>query len=327
MRVCITNKYGNWNKALTGKGKFALRLISALRDIGVDVDGEPRGSYDIDVQFNKFEFPVKARKHIIRRGPVHYDTNMDYREHNKECKRNIEKADGIIYQSKYSKRLTDAFVGTFNKPSTIIFNGGRLREKQEAKTKFKHNFLASTREWVWEKRLCDIIESFVCADIKDSRLLIAGTVWDKPERFPQRQKHFIKKYGSDKIVFLGQQSDEQLWSYYDMASALIHCVYIDACPNSVAEAICSRVPIICTNQGGQAELVSACNAGDIIKEKEFDFKPINRRKLPCVEKENLISAMMKIVEYPYPVCGIDNSPLDINNIAKQYLSFFESLLK
>ena len=108
-----------------------------------------------------------------------------------------------------------------------------------------------------------------------------------------------------------------------MANAMIHCVYIDACPNSVCEALVAGCPVICTNMGGQVELVSRIDPDAIVHCDSWDFRKRNRRKQPPVDTRAVAE---QIVRHAADKKPFDASFLHIDNIAKQYLEFFERVL-
>jgi glycosyltransferase involved in cell wall biosynthesis len=327
MKICFTNKHKSWTTAQTGKGKFVQRLLPELEKLGVDVTTNPKDKVDIDIQITKMIYwPKNATKRIVRIGPSHYDTNMDYAGHNKESKSYIKKCHGIIYQSKFAKKeCYNLITKPEKKHEAVIWNGASPEYYKGIKpreSKFKYNFLASTREWVWEKRLKDIIKAFKMADIPDSALWVLGRIWDKPKRFPPAQK---KLKPEKNIFFVGECNDATIGCFYRSCNALIHTVYIDAQPNSIAEAICAGLPVVCTDQGGQAEVVDECTAGLVVKDKPWDFRPINRRKLPEVNRKALSEAMREVLVSPIRE-WIDSEAVDIKTIAKQYKEFFEKVL-
>jgi len=329
MKICLTCQKGDWTVAHTGKGKFASRLIRVWEGLGVKVTQDPKERVDIDLQITRYMYtPKYARKSIIRRGPVKYDTNMDYKHHNKLERGNLKQCDAIVYQSLFSKNANHKLV--YNPkgrvPETVIYNGADSADYVGVKpyqSEFKYNFLASTREWVLEKRLVDIIKSFKEADIHDSKLWIAGQIWDKPNRFPDFQKDFKKRFGCVNIQFLGPTDDRKLARLYRMATCLLHAVYIDAQPNAIAEALAAGCKVLCTNVGGQREVIGKVNPDWIVQDKPWDFKPCNRRKLPRLNRCEYAAAMLDMCN---DATEIDASCIDINNIASQYLNFFEKVL-
>jgi glycosyltransferase involved in cell wall biosynthesis len=325
MKICLTNKHGTWTTANTGKGKFATRLIAAWQRLGATVTTDPNEKCDVDMQITMKRYDAKnARVRVVRVGPVTYDTNVNYRKMNGEIKKYMRECDGIIYQSAFSKKAVDALVAKPKRtPCTIIHNGSDVPVEIKAigmMPQHKINFLASTREWVLEKRLPDICEAFVASRIPDSCLWIAGTVYESEPRYSTANASLMKKYRDYPIRFAGQQSDVTLPALYKMANAMIHAVYIDACPNAVAEALCLGCPVIMNGCGGQFELPTYIGYQ---KEQPWDFQPRDRRKPPKADVEWMANAMREIVSNPPHV---DASKVDINDIAGQYLEFFEDLL-
>ena len=298
----------------SGKGFFANRLIPALERLGVDVTKEQKDYVDIDFQMNKWKYkPKRCKKTVIRLGPAHVDTNQDWKDLNMRKWKSVKRADGIVYQSGYSKRICRTFIGKPKGKEIIIYNGDNPGEYIDVKkwpAPFKYNFLASTRKWIPQKRLKDIIKAYKMAGIEDSCLWIAGQVLGNE-----------KKYSDRSIQFLGNCEPRTLARLYRSCNTLISVVYVDACPNSVVEALNAGCFIICTDQGGTKELVDE-NTGIVIKDKPFKFKPVDLEKPPKLDIKRLAMAMIQSIGKNRTIPDRFN----INNIAKQYLDFFYELL-
>ena len=90
----------------------------------IEVDSDPSRKYDVALHVINKENNIIARKHIIRLDGIYFDTtcrlgdsaNSLIQEHRNEC-------DGVIYQSKFSEKMCNKYLGKFNGPSTIIHNG------------------------------------------------------------------------------------------------------------------------------------------------------------------------------------------------------------
>jgi len=331
MKICFGNKRGNWNTSKTGKGKFASRLIKAWGKMGIETTTDPKEKVDVDLQISKWRYcPVNATIRILRRGPVYYDTNIKYKAMNHEDSKDMKMVDGVVYQSDFSKKMNHAFVCKPEIPEVVIFNGAdpdEYKNLEPAISPYKYNFLASTREWVWEKRLEDIIESFFLADIKNSCLWICGAVWENEKRYNPKQKDFQKKYNQGNIRFLGNCNDETVGSLYKLCNAMVHIVYVDACPNSVVEALVAGCKVISNNTGGQEEIVKRCTPY-AMKDPKYDFKKRNRRKPPTSDRD-FISQRLKSYCYEDDNEGdwmAATRFLHIDTIAKQYLDFFRKVL-
>ena len=350
MKICIQMLSKNSDRSLTGKGKFFKRLRAEFEKMGIEVTYDPKKKVDIDICINKpLWWPKNAKRKVIRLGPVEADSN---RKDLKECwhiaKKYIKQSHGIIYQSEFSMKANHAFLGHPKCAETIILHGAPDRSNSEVapcpncigngvkgpwdyKHYYHRNFLLSTREWVFEKRLEEGIKSFLLADIPNSHLWIAGQVWDKPKRFPREQKSFRKKYRQDNIHFLGQMDDWQTSLLYKYCDAMLFLSYIDSCPNSVVEAITHGLPVISNCCGGQFEILSARSLRDtqcatIRSEEMWNFKVMNRRKQPKAHRKGYALHMRAIAENPQRIKPEAVRHVHIETIAKQYKAFFEELL-
>jgi glycosyltransferase involved in cell wall biosynthesis len=326
MKVIIQHK-GN---PRTGKGLFVSRLIPALRNLGVEVSGNIIEKSDIALHIGRVHYKSRAKKNVLRLGPAHVNTAQNYKKLNAEKFKSVKTADAIIYQSKYSKKVCHKFIGKTHFPETVIFNGADpnyYAKFDSANSVYRHNLLATTRKWIPQKRLKWIIRAFQEVNEPDSCLWIAGN----PLGFKQKGL-------PNNIKFLGLIGQDVLARYYALCSAVIHIVYLDACPNSVVEALVAECSVICTDQGGTHEVVKSCGeylsncrkgacyyGGEIIKDKPYNFRPINLEKPPKPNMDDLVFAMSYYCQ-DIDDRGTEATHLYINNIAKQYVTFFETLL-
>jgi len=347
MKVCMANKHGDWDVSKTGKGKFFGRLIPELRKLGVDVTTDPADKVDIDLQITRpVYWPENARKRVVRRGPVKYDVNMTWREHNVKEYKYMTQCHGIVYQSEFARKMNDDFLG---KPrpgqkTAVILNGADpeyYANTTPDPSPYRFNVLASTREWVWEKRLKDVIKSFQLAAIPDSCLWIAGTVWDTPKRFPPKQEGFPQRYSCENIKFLGLQDEKHVAPLYCMADVLLHLVYVDACPNAVAEALCAGCRVVTTDAGGQYEMISPLTLSEteetwnrlfpnILRDPPVPSKPWNRRTPPPADRQAVADMLKWHSEHAIKrdwIVHHARTHLGIDVIAKKYAEFFEEVLK
>ena len=309
MKVRFITRKGDWSNSNSGKGFFIARLLPALERIGVECVTTTDGDVDIDFHMSRFHYKSKrCKKKILRLGPVHADTrkNLKYLNHLKQ--QALKRCDGVIYQSKFSKKMCDKFIGKAKNKIAIVFNGANPEayNAEPAGSQYKYNFLASTRNWIELKRLPQIIESFNRAAVKDSCLWIAGDL-DKNRKVDQ-----------DNIIYLGPLTQDELPLYYATCHTVIHGVYIDASPNAVTEALVAGCSVICGDQGGTHEL--GCQA--VIPEKEWNFKPFNYKKSPKMDCSKWAEAIRSTLDRT----GNNAPHLQIDNIAKQYKAFFEEVL-
>lgn len=298
----------------TGKGRFCQRLVKAWREMGINITEYPKAKADVALHIGRMNYHSKARKQVLRVGPACINTNMNWRKINHEKASSVKKAAAIIYQSKYSKKIYHKLVCHPDKPETIIYNGADPRDYGVTAEYdyYKYNFLASTRVWISQKRLKQTIRAYLESDIPNSRLVVCGDSCG-----------LNKKYKSIKnVYFHGPADDNYITAYYDICTAMIHLTYIDACPNSVVEAQVAGCPVICTDQGGTKEVL---RYGKILPDKPFKYSPVNLDKPPKIDRELLIQAMNEATTWKFDKNLA--ADLHIDNIARQYIKFFEQVLK
>ena len=311
MKVCLVTSKGDWKLGQTGKGKFAIRLGTEFEKMGIEVTSDTEAKSDIALHFGKMLCTPNAKKQIVRMGPAHVDTNQDYKKLNKRKAEAIRKADGVVYQSQFSKRMCDKFLGEAKCPTAVIFNGAdpEFYEKLPYATGRKWNFLVATRTFTKQKRLKYVIKAFKQAAITDSCLWIAGKV--------------EKKEMHDDIKYLGLLSDEALGSYHKSSHCFINICYADACSNAVAEALVSVSEggklVICCSQSGNEEMLGSHHA--VINDKPWDFKPISKWPKPNVAE------LVELMKASTWCRGGPKKYLHIDNIAMQYRDFFNSVLE
>lgn len=304
----------------TGKGRFSARLVQAWHDMGVQITGDAEIAADISYQVGRLYCPSKAKKHVLRVGPAAIDTNVDYKAINREKAKSVQKCDAVVYQSEYSKKIYHKLVCKPDVPEAVIHNGANPKDYDVLpyESNFKVNFLASTRVWTKQKRLKEIIKSFILADIPDAILLVNGET-----------NGVEKKYGDrSDIMFFGPVNDAVLARMYKLVAntgAYVHAVHVDACPNSMVEAQVAGCPVICTDQGGTPEIL---RYGTLIMDKPFKMKPENLDKPPAVDRAAMAKAMRYYGLKEGNVDGLFTQPDDlyIQNIARKYIEFFEKVL-
>lgn len=305
MKICALYK----SEAKTGKGKFLERLIVALKELGCEVTNNPNEPVDVALHLGKIHYKSNARKNVLRLGPAHVNSSQDYKKLNDVKWDSVKKADGIVYQSIFSKHVCHRFIGTPACPEKIINNGANIdyyKTLNPYPTKYKINFLASTRKWIPQKRLPYIVKAFRLANIPDCALWIAGDTLG-----------YNKKVKG--VKYLGHCEDDIVGSLLKMATAMIHVTYLDAAPNSVVEALCAGCPVICTNQGGTHEYAKAF----VIEDKRYRMKPIDLESPPKLDVKKLIWWMTKFATETYRPEPCEE--YNIKNIALKYLNFFKEI--
>jgi glycosyltransferase involved in cell wall biosynthesis len=268
-----------------------------------------------DIAFHLVEpNPPTNKINISRMDGVyhHYDF---FGDPNRSIKDGLRKCQAVVYQSEFSKKLCEAFIGEFDGPTTIINNGADkiyFDSIPAEEKKHKYNFICSA-SWNSHKRLKEIINAFLNAGLDDSVLFVAGENYHLA---------LDKKTYPDNIVFTGKLDESKLISLYKICDACIHISRFDSCPNSVVESLLCNCPVITNNITGTTELVEKCG-GIICKiDDEYDYKYVDLYNPPAIDI-NIVS--QAIVESVNNKIIIDSTPLLINNVADKYLSFFEEV--
>jgi len=321
MKVCITNKYKTWDNAKTGKGFFVQRLIPALENLGCEITTDPKKKVDITLGIGKFVFKPIG-KAVLRIGDVHKE--KDYKELNAPKKDSLKIADGVIYQSGYSMKMSRAFLGNPDCPEVVIYNGADPKEfdVEPYRSIFSINFLASAREWNAQKRLKGIKNAFLESNISSSCLFICGDTG-------QKISAAYDPYNHTEIRFLGIVDQKTLASLYKTCNAFLDATWLTACPNNVVEALVAGCPVISQNDSGTAEIGFSnrdCEGKYYhIKDKEWDMKkPVDLKKRIGIDIDSFVYAIKEVLRKPKPVFTYKN--LHIDYIARQYVGVFEKVL-
>ena len=319
MKVYIPHAYTE--NSINGKYLFCRRLSLELMKLGVEIVKTRTQKHDISFNLAKAK-ESNSRKRIIRLDGVCHDKLMNYKKGNKETSKALFASDAVVYQSNFSKRLCDTFLGKFKGHSEIISNGASLSYYQSIEPyrdrRYSHTFLTASR-WRPHKRLRDIIESYLLSGVKDSCLYIAGDT--KKSGLSKKE---TKRYSSlSNIKFLGVLQQSELSRYLVSSSSFIHLCWFDNCPNAVIEAVCAGVPVVCNNVGGTREIVSKSSGIICNVDKAYNFKPCDLYHPPSIDRDVIAQSIKDAIKEKRELCA----DFDIKVIAEQYMRFFEKVLK
>ena len=198
-----------------------------------------------------------------------------------------------------------------NVPDVVIPNGAPSSFSPHGSS-FDYGYkktLICAADWRAHKRLDCIVNGFLEYNNADTCLAILGKNVDKKVDYPN-------------IKYLGQLSPNDLPNYLRGADAFVHLSWLDNCPNTVVEAICCGLPVLCTHNGGTKEIVR--DNGIIIKcEEDFDFKKVNLYDPPKCDKRTVAEAIDKILSWDKTVnCDY----LRMQNVAAKYAEFASDLV-
>lgn len=300
-----------------GKSLFCNRLGMEIVSRGYFVTGDE--SVNVDVSLNVVQLKHdRSDIKVLRLDGVCFDLKKDYKSKNLKLRQSLLRADGVIYQSRFSKSMCDKFLGESISPNKIIYNGADLSfydKIKPAKVRYKNVYVAISR-WRIFKRLKETIECFLEAAVDNSVLYIAGDIKDSSVN--------PKDYCFDNIIFLGEIDQRTLASYLKIAKASIHLSWFDSCPNSVVEAVAAKVPVICGNISGPREIVGPSGGYCCITDDFYDYSAVDVYNPPAILKQDVVTAIRLCAELR---SNIKNSHVDIKHVADKYMNFFENLWK
>jgi|TARA_B110000238_G_C16094897_1_gene425607 glycosyltransferase involved in cell wall biosynthesis len=273
---------------------------------------------------------IWKKPYVLRLDNFFYSAHFSKKEYHKlnsPIIKSIQNSNGLVYQSKFSKFAINKLITVKKKiPNEIIHNGVDLKRFNKNGKNLRKNFGISSSDLVFItsasfrpiKRLNDIIKSFIAYDklsLKKKYLIVLGGVNDKYKNFPTN------------IIFSGEIKHELLPDWYRTGDIFLFFSYIDACPNTVIEALATRLPILCTNLGGTKELVELTNGGIVVNaDKPICLLKVNMLKLPKPNYKVIIQGIKKIVKLKNKISSEMNlNKIDINFVSKKYHRFIKNI--
>lgn len=293
---------------------------------------------DVDVfitiaNASKYEELIKLKKNgakiIHRIDGLFFDYHLfshESSEHfNKLLAKNMNLADLIICQSKFTDELVNYLLGKESKiPRSIIYNGANkeLFSPDGIKIFREGNKKMILSIAYWGVPL--MADFSINTIINVAKLLPEYEFWILGLAYPKNEQ-MIKDANLSNItkVNLSKAVPREIMpQYLRSADLILHSRPHDACSNLILEAMSTNIPIVGLESGSTAELLGDAGLrGECIG----DFK-----KLPMVNCEDLAKKIIKTFEnYDYYKSKItERSKLFSNKImCENYLKECESLLK
>jgi glycosyltransferase involved in cell wall biosynthesis len=303
MKIFIAQRSSNDR----GSSNFIDQLSRQLEEMGHQiVDRKP----DISLCTVTLNNPHKCPA-VLRVDGIYYDREREGM--NRAIKTSMDRANAVIYQSSFSKKMIKQMIGLSKCHSAVIHNGidrsvyASLQKQKQS----DHTFI-SCAHWRINKRPKEIARAFLDANITGSTLHIVGEV----------PKDMIIR--DPKILYRGALGRREVLQAFKDADYMIHICHIDSCPNSVVEALGAGLPVVCNNISGTPEIVGTSGiVADI--DPEFDFRFVkDMNSLPRVNMAKLTEAIRQITTANIVV---DRPDLDIRTTAKEYVRVFESVTR
>jgi len=288
-------------KPKSGKQNFAIQLAEAFRRKGIKVtDKKP----NINLVFVKGA--RKGCKNILRLDGAWMNNKMNYKGKNKKIASVMKQCDGVIYQSKYSKKVCEKFIGK-HKKMAIIHNGCHPDMFLE-KHKHKKPYILACSRWRPHKRLSVIIEGFLSSGISNNYdLIICGEVNEAHVKHPS-------------IVYMGRKNTKDVYKSTAGCEFVVHLAYLDCCPNSVIESLVAGKNVLFARSGGTPDIVGESGVG--IYEEQYQFKAIDLYKPPKLSMDSIIAGYQHLAKNHI---DINRQDLHIDTVADKYIHYIKTL--
>ena len=178
--------------------------------------------------------------------------------------KSIHLVDYIIYQTEFTKRCAEKFLGKIDVPSTILIN--------PVDTNF------------FKPREAPL-------PIEPLTILMLGNHFESPERMRvsiESMRKLREEGMNVKLIIIGRCEEEfgENWiekkgaylkkdapALFQSGHIFLHLKYLDPCPTAVLEAMASGVPVIGSRSGGMPELVD--EASGVLIDVPEDFERLH----------------------------------------------------
>ena len=170
---------------------------------------------------------------------------------NEPLRRVVRAADHVVYQSAFSKRSSDLFLGEPRGSWEILPNAVDVERFTPGEPPSGGPVVLLGGDQTQAYRLELALEAFrhVLDAQPDARLLVSGRLVSDPEPF-------LSRLGLAAAVdFTGPYTQAEAPDVFRRAHVLLHTKVNDPCPTAVIEAMACGVPVAYAASGGTVELV------------------------------------------------------------------------
>jgi glycosyltransferase involved in cell wall biosynthesis len=258
----------------------------------------------------------KGVKWVHRAASVYYNSKVRKTfGQNRKIYKSVKKADCVIYQSKFAKKLHNHVLGVKSKRFSIIYNGfdkSLYENIKPRKLKSKYIFIACGNWRNSDKRGKEMIDLFLESQLKNAVFYIIGNYDKQPFKIYRKTRNL-------KIV--GHKDVKYIVSILKSRPYFVHLSYVEACSNAVIEALSFGCPVLHNNIGATPEIVKGDGVVARCDNKfVFQRQPINTKIL---EPQSVIRAFRNIIKKHW---NINRPDLTMENCSQQYLKVFQKVL-
>jgi glycosyltransferase involved in cell wall biosynthesis len=172
-------------------------------------------------------------------------------ELNVPLRRAVQAADHVVYQSAFSKRSSDEFLGEPSGSWEILPNAVDVERFRPGAPPAEGPVVLLGGDQTQAYRLELGLETFrhVLDAHPGARLLVAGRLVSDPE--PTMRRLGVR----GAVELLGRYTQDEAAGVFHRAHVLLHTKVNDPCPTTVIEAMACGIPVAYAASGGTVELV------------------------------------------------------------------------
>ena len=301
-----------------GPGIFGLRLHAELTKMGHAF--EDSGSVDLAV--NIIEGKLRQNVNLLRLDGLYLNTAEDSASKNRpifEALLNhaIDPVSGVVYQSEFARRVYEArLISHLTDPYywEVIHNGVPREFIPEPMERREDLFITSA-SWRRHKRLEETIAAFADPRLKNKKLIVLGG-----QGYNLEPIYFDGL--PENVHLLPKMPHTQIGQYYAQAKGMIFLSWLDACPNTVVEALACGTPVLCSHNGGTRELI--CGNGMIVQLEE-DHQPHEDVDLYNPEPVDINKVVEGILALEQCESDFKRDDLVMDYVANRYLQMHRSI--
>lgn len=282
----------------TGPNSFGKKLHSALLNKGHEFTSYEEADVSLCFIEGLNVMQNLRTPRIQRLDGIYFNKQQNYEAQNFNIKLTYDWSDGVVFQSHFNKKLTTKYFGEHSR-SVVIHNGadvGTIQEIKPAKI-YANKVWSCASSWRPHKRLGENIRYFLEHKEEGDVLCVAGET-----------PHIVK---DPSIYYLGNLSQDKLYSLYKRSDYFLHLAWLDHCPNVVVDARACGAQIICSDSGGTKEIAGL--DAIVLEEEEWDFQPVKLYEPPSIDFEKKVDNLF-------------DSDYDIVSVSQKYEDFMKNFV-
>jgi glycosyltransferase involved in cell wall biosynthesis len=171
---------------------------------------------------------------------------------NRPYRRALLAAEHVLYQSEFSKRSADEFLGEPKGSWEVLYNAVDVEHFTPAAAPPANGpvlLLGGDQSQAYRLDLALRTFAVVAASEPSARLLVTGRLVSSPEELLDELAL------RDKVEFVGRYTQAEAPDLIRRAHVLLHTKVKDPCPSAVIEAMACGLPVVYPASGGTVELV------------------------------------------------------------------------